>query len=66
AKTTAKKALNNLTSNNNAQTEALKSQAEGAATVSGVSQVATTAYELNTAMSDLKNGIYDEAAAKAA
>ncbi|HDG7337855.1 TPA: GA module-containing protein, partial [Staphylococcus aureus] len=51
AKTTAKNALNNLTSINNAQKEALKSQIEGATTVAGVNQVSTTASELNTAMS---------------
>ncbi|MBR9556001.1 hyperosmolarity resistance protein Ebh, partial [Staphylococcus aureus] len=66
AKTTAKNALNNLTSINNAQKEALKSQIEGATTVAGVNQVSTTASELNTAMSNLQNGINDEAATKAA
>lgn len=66
AKTTAKNALNNLTSINNAQKEALKSQIEGATTVAGVNQVSTTASELNTAMSNLQNGINDEAAIKAA
>lgn len=63
---TAKDALNNLTSINNAQKEALKSQIEGATTVAGVNQVSTTASELNTAMSNLQNGINDEAATKAA
>lgn len=66
AKTTAKNALNNLTSINNAQKEALKSQIEGATTVAGVNQVSTTASELNTAMSNLQRGINDEAATKAA
>lgn len=66
AKTTAKNALNNLTSINNAQKAALKSQIEGATTVAGVNQVSTTASELNTAMSNLQNGINDEAATKAA
>ncbi len=66
SKTTAKNALNNLTSINNAQKEALKSQIEGATTVAGVNQVSTTASELNTAMSNLQNGINDEAATKAA
>ncbi len=66
AKTTAKNALNNLTSINNAQKEALKTQIEGATTVAGVNQVSTTASELNTAMSNLQNGINDEAATKAA
>lgn len=66
AKTTAKNALNNLTSINNAQKEALKSQIDSATTVAGVNQVSTTASELNTAMSNLQNGINDEAATKAA
>ncbi|HDJ7143837.1 TPA: GA module-containing protein, partial [Staphylococcus aureus] len=66
AKTTAKNALNNLTSINNAQKEALKTQIEGATTVAGVNQVSTTASELNTAMSNLQRGINDEAATKAA
>ncbi len=66
AKTTAKNALNNLTSINNAQKAALKSQIEGATTVAGVNQVSTTASELNTAMGQLQNGINDEAATKAA
>ncbi len=66
AKTTAKNALNNLTSINNAQKEAFKTQIEGATTVAGVNQVSTTASELNTAMSNLQNGINDEAATKAA
>ncbi|HDD6776176.1 TPA: hyperosmolarity resistance protein Ebh, partial [Staphylococcus aureus] len=66
AKTTAKNALNNLTSINNAQKAALKSQIEGATTVAGVNQVSTTAAELNTAMSNLQNGINDETATKAA
>lgn len=66
AKTTAKNALNNLTSINNAQKEELKSQIEGATTVAGVNQVSTTASELNTAMSNLQRGINDEAATKAA
>lgn len=66
AKTTAKNALNNLTSINNAQKEALKSQIDSATTVAGVNQVSATASELNTAMSNLQNGINDEAATKAA
>lgn len=66
AKTTAKNALNNLTSINNAQNEALKSQIDSATTVAGVNQVSATASELNTAMSNLQNGINDEAATKAA
>ncbi|EWJ68430.1 extracellular matrix-binding protein ebhA [Staphylococcus aureus F57036] len=66
AKTTAKNALNNLTSINNAQKAALKSQIEGATTVAGVNQVSTMASELNTAMSNLQRGINDEAATKAA
>lgn len=66
AKTTAKNALNNLTSINNAQKEALKTQIEGATTVAGVNQVSATASELNTAMSNLQRGINDEAATKAA
>ncbi|MBR9233399.1 hyperosmolarity resistance protein Ebh, partial [Staphylococcus aureus] len=66
AKSTAKNALNNLTSINNAQKEALKTQIEGASTVAGVNQVSTTASELNTAMSNLQSGINDEAATKAA
>ncbi|HHC5864473.1 TPA: hypothetical protein ACN4UQ_002805, partial [Staphylococcus aureus] len=37
-----------------------------ATTVAGVNQVSTTASELNTAMSNLQNGINDEAATKAA
>ncbi|WP_042760546.1 GA module-containing protein, partial [Streptococcus sobrinus] len=49
AKTTAKNALNNLTSINNAQNEALKSQIDSATTVAGVNQVSATASELNTA-----------------
>ncbi|MQH48921.1 hypothetical protein EI044_26970, partial [Escherichia coli] len=57
AKTTAKNNLNNLTSINNAQKEALKTQIEGATTVAGVNQVSTTASELNTAMSNLQRGI---------
>lgn len=60
AKTTAKNALNNLTSINNAQKAALKSQIEGATTVAGVNQVSTTASELNTAMGQLQNGINDQ------
>lgn len=66
AKTTAKNALNNLTSINNAQKEALKSQIDSATTVAGVNQVSTTASELNTAMSNLQRGINDETATKAA
>ncbi|HAR3029146.1 TPA: hyperosmolarity resistance protein Ebh, partial [Staphylococcus aureus] len=66
AKTTAKNTLNNLTSINNAQNEALKSQIDSATTVAGVNQVSATASELNTAMSNLQNGINDEAATKAA
>ncbi|MEZ2044051.1 hypothetical protein QUD33_19300, partial [Staphylococcus aureus] len=66
AKTNAKNALNNLTSINNAQKDALKSQIEGATTVAGVNQVSTSASELNTAMSNLQSGINDEAATKAA
>lgn len=66
AKTTAKNALNNLTSINNAQKAALKSQIEGATTVAGVNQVSAKATELNTAMSNLQSGINDEAATKAA
>ena len=58
--------MNNLTSINNAQKEALKTQIEGATTVAGVNQVSTTASELNTAMSNLQRGINDEAATKAA
>ncbi|HFN9382334.1 TPA: hyperosmolarity resistance protein Ebh, partial [Staphylococcus aureus] len=61
AKTTAKNALNNLTSINNAQNEALKSQIDSATTVAGVNQVSATASELNTAMSNLQNGINDKA-----
>lgn len=53
AKTNAKNALNNLTSINNAQKDALKSQIEGATTVAGVNQVSTSASELNTAKSAL-------------
>ena len=45
-KTTAKNALNNLTSINNAQKEALKSQIDSATTVAGVNQVSATASEL--------------------
>lgn len=66
AKTNAKNALNNLTSINNAQKDALKSQIEGATTVAGVNQVSTSASELNTAMSNLQSGINDETATKAA
>lgn len=66
AKTNAKNALNNLTSINNAQKEALKSQIDSATTVAGVNQVSTTASELNTAMSNLQRGINDETATKAA
>ncbi|SUK03503.1 extracellular matrix binding protein [Staphylococcus aureus] len=66
AKTTAKNTLNNLTSINNAQKAALKSQIEGATTVAGVNQVSAKATELNTAMSNLQSGINDEAATKAA
>ncbi|HCZ8058633.1 TPA: hyperosmolarity resistance protein Ebh, partial [Staphylococcus aureus] len=62
----AKNALNNLTSINNAQKDALKSQIEGATTVAGVNQVSTSASELNTAMSNLQSGINDETATKAA
>lgn len=66
AKAAAKQTLGTLTHINNAQNEALKSQIDSATTVAGVNQVSATASELNTAMSNLQNGINDEAATKAA
>ncbi|ETD09394.1 extracellular matrix-binding protein ebh [Staphylococcus aureus subsp. aureus KPL1828] len=64
AKTTAKNNLNNLTSINNAQKDALTRSIDGATTVAGVNQETAKATELNNAMHSLQNGINDEAQTK--
>ncbi len=64
AKTTAKNNLNNLTSINNAQKDALTRNIDGATTVAGVNQETAKATELNNAMHSLQNGINDEAQTK--
>ena len=64
AKTTAKNNLNNLTSINNAQKDALTRNIDGATTVAGVNQETAKATELNNAMHNLQNGINDEAQTK--
>lgn len=65
AKTTAKNNLNNLTSINNAQKDALTRSIDGATTVAGVNNVKQTAQELNNAMTQLKQGIADKEQTKA-
>ncbi|MUG40750.1 GA module-containing protein, partial [Staphylococcus aureus] len=57
AKTTAKNNLNNLTSINNAQKDALTHSIDVATTVAGVNQETAKATELNNAMHSLQNGI---------
>ncbi|HEE8641172.1 TPA: hyperosmolarity resistance protein Ebh [Staphylococcus aureus] len=57
AKTTAKNNLNNLTSINNAQKDALTRNIDGATTVAGVNQETAKATELNNAMHSLQNAI---------
>lgn len=64
AKTTAKNNLNNLTSINNAQKDALTRSIDGATTVAGVNQETVKATELNNAMHSLQNGINDETQTK--
>ncbi|EWX12359.1 extracellular matrix-binding protein ebhA [Staphylococcus aureus F42580] len=64
AKTTAKNNLNNLTSINNAQKDALTRNIDGATTVAGVNQETAKATELNNAMHSLQNGINDETQTK--
>lgn len=64
AKTTAKNNLNNLTSINNAQKDALTRSIDGATTVAGVNQETAKATELNNAMHSLQNGINDETQTK--
>ncbi len=64
AKTTAKNNLNNLTSINNAQKDALTHSIDGATTVAGVNQETAKATELNNAMRSLQNGINDETQTK--
>ncbi len=64
AKTTAKNNLNNLTSINNAQKDALTHSIDGATTVAGVNQESAKATELNNAMHSLQNGINDETQTK--
>ncbi|HGZ9878252.1 TPA: hyperosmolarity resistance protein Ebh, partial [Staphylococcus aureus] len=64
AKTTAKNNLNNLTSINNAQKDALTRSIDGATTVAGVNQETAKATELNNAMHSLQNSINDEAQTK--
>lgn len=64
AKTTAKNNLNNLTSINNAQKDALTRSIDGSTTVAGVNQETAKATELNNAMHSLQNGINDETQTK--
>ncbi|MBE2140035.1 GA module-containing protein, partial [Staphylococcus argenteus] len=64
AKTTAKHNLNNLTSINNAQKDALTHSIDGATTVAGVNQETAKATALNNAMHSLQNGINDETQTK--
>ncbi len=64
AKTTAKNNLNNLTSINNAQKDALTRSIVGSTTVAGVNQETAKATELNNAMHSLQNGINDETQTK--
>ncbi len=65
AKTTAKNNLNNLTSINNAQKDALTHRSiDGATTVTGVNRETVKATELNNAMHSLQNGINDETQTK--
>ena len=64
AKTTAKNNLNNLTSINNAQKDALTHSIDGATTITGVNQETAKATELNNAMRSLQNGINDETQTK--
>ncbi|HDR0332893.1 TPA: hyperosmolarity resistance protein Ebh, partial [Staphylococcus aureus] len=64
AKTTAKNNLNNLTSINNAQKDALTRNIDGATTVAGVNQETAKATELNNAMHSLQNGINNETQTK--
>ncbi|MDN8946465.1 hypothetical protein Q0P05_14890, partial [Staphylococcus aureus] len=56
AKNTAKHALNNLTSINNAQKRNLTTKIDQATTVAGVEAVSNTGTQLNTAMANLQNG----------
>ncbi|HGO6714960.1 TPA: hyperosmolarity resistance protein Ebh, partial [Staphylococcus aureus] len=65
AKTTAKNNLNNLTSINNAQKDALKQQVDAAQTVANVNTIKQTAQDLNQAMTQLKQGIADKDQTKA-
>ena len=60
AKNTAKHALNNLTSINNAQKRNLTTKIDQATTVAGVEAVSNTGTQLNTAMANLQNGINDK------
>ncbi len=56
--------MNNLTSINNAQKDALTRNIDGATTVAGVNQETAKATELNNAMHSLQNGINDETQTK--
>ncbi|MDU0318189.1 hypothetical protein, partial [Staphylococcus epidermidis] len=60
AQTNAKQHLNGLSDLTNAQKEAAKRQIEGATHVNEVTQAQNNADALNTAMTNLKNGIQDQ------
>ncbi len=60
AQTNAKQHLNDLSDLTNAQKDAAKRQIEGATHVSEVTQAQNNADALNTAMTNLKNGIQDQ------